>query len=232
MAASSTSASAFASFYGDWISRHEELLRRLDRLISPEDGFDRCRECREMIPTVMAHYRELFREKARLAAADVFLALSPPWLSSFERALLWISGFRPSMLFPIVEGAVAGELSAEQRRRMAEVRAETRRREKEIGEAMARVQETVAEPPVCEWLRRFGKSADGEVSEVGEAIGGLKAAMVAEVENADELRGWTAVEVVEILGPVAAVKVLAAAARFQLESRNWGMRKDSEREGI
>ncbi|KAL0322937.1 UNVERIFIED_CONTAM: hypothetical protein Sangu_1913000 [Sesamum angustifolium] len=123
-----------------------------------------------------------------------------------------------------------GELSPQQRQRIEAVKAETRRKEREITQAMARVQETVAEQPVYSLMRRFGKLVDGEVTDFDTAMERLKAAMLVVVENADALQGWTAAEVVEILSPAQGVKFFAAVARFQLQSRRWGVEKDSERE--
>ncbi|KAL6578444.1 hypothetical protein OROMI_010772 [Orobanche minor] len=222
--------SRFTIFYGDWLSRHEAFLEHLERLLSPEDGFDRNYECCQIIPEFFSHYQQLYAERARAAGGDVFLLFSPSWMSSFERSLLWVSGFRPSMLFPIMERSVAEELTGEQRERIEEVKLETRRREREITQAMARVQEKVAEPPVYSMMRRFGRLGDGEATELGDAIEGFKAAIAVVVENADELRVWTAAEVVGILSPVQSVRFLAEAARSQLQARKWGIEKDRERE--
>ncbi|GFP94500.1 transcription factor hbp-1b(c38) [Phtheirospermum japonicum] len=222
--------SIFTSFFDSWLSKQETFVGHLERLLSPENGFDRDRECGKMILRVLSHYQEFDAEKARAAAGDIFILISQPWLSSFERSLLWVSGYRPSMIFPIIEKSVAADLSGEQRRRMEELRLETRRREREINEAMARVQETVAEPPLCGLMKRFGMLVDGEVAEFGEAVEGLKAAMTVVVEKADELRGRTVVEVLGVLSPVQGARFLAAATRFQLQARKWGVEKDRERE--
>ncbi|KAL8465467.1 hypothetical protein ACS0TY_034827 [Phlomoides rotata] len=181
----------------------------------------------DLIPRVFAHYQEFYREKARATDQDVFLLISPPWLSSFERSLLWISGFRPSMFFPIINSALAEELSSDQRRRIEEVKAESRRREREITQAMVRIQEMVAEQPVYSLMRRFGGLVDGERPELEEAMDELKAAMLVVVGNADALQGWTVAEVVGVLNPVQGVKFLPAVARFQLQSRRWEVERDS-----
>ncbi|XP_057773441.1 protein RESPONSE TO ABA AND SALT 1-like [Salvia miltiorrhiza] len=217
----------FSSFYQGWLSRQEDLLRQLEALLSPVDGFDRKRECGDIIPRVIEHYREFYREKAAAVEEDVFVSISPPWMSSFERSLLWITGFRPSILFPIMDGALAEELSPGQMQRMEEVKTESRRREREITQDMARVQETVAEQPVYSLVKRFRNSVDYSVPEMHAAIDELKAAMRAVVGNADALQGWTVAEMVEVLDPVQGVRFLAAVARFQLRARNWGVERDA-----
>ncbi|KAK6130783.1 hypothetical protein DH2020_035471 [Rehmannia glutinosa] len=224
--------SIFTSFLEGWLIRQESFFQELEALLSPVDGFDRNLECSKIIPRVFSHYQEFYTEKARAAGGDAFLLISPPWLSSFEKSLLWISGFRPSMLFPIIERSVAEDLSAEQKQRIEAVRSETRRKEREFTQAMARIQETVAEPPLYGLMMSYEKVVNGETSDIDGAMEELKAAMMAVVENADALRGWTAAEVVGILSPVQSVKFLAAVSRFQLQARKWGMERDRERGNI
>ncbi|KAL1534250.1 protein ZW2-like [Salvia divinorum] len=218
---------SFTTFYEGWLSRQEDFLRRLESLLSPVDGFDREGECRETIPRVIEHYREFYREKAAAVEEDVFLSISPPWMSSFERSLLWITGFRPSILFPIMEGALAEEeLAPGQPRRIEEVKAESRRREKEITQAMARVQETMAEQPVYGLIKKLGGGGGAAEEKMRAAVEAVKAAMREVVGDADELQGWTVSEVLEVLEPVQGVRVLAAVARFQLRARRWGVERD------
>ncbi|XP_042009805.1 protein ZW2-like [Salvia splendens] len=217
----------FSTFYEGWLSSQEDFLRRLESLLIPVNGFDRDRECREIIPRVIEHYREFYREKAAAVEEDVFVSISPPWMSSFERSLLWITGFRPSILFPIMEGALAEEeLAAGQRRRIEEVKAESRRREREITQAMARVQETMAEQPVYGLIKKFGGGEGAAAEKMRAAVEEVKAAMREVVREADELQGWTVAEVVEVLGPVQGVRFLAAVGRFQLRARRWGVERD------
>lgn len=125
---------------------------------------------------------------------------------------------------------MAGELSAEQSRRIEAAKAEIRGKEREVTQAMARVQEKVAEPPFYGSMRKFGRSVDaGVTTELEKAVEELKAAMMVVVGNAEDLRGMTAAELVKVLTPVQAVKFLAAVARFQLQARKWGMENDFQR---
>ncbi|CAK9173623.1 unnamed protein product [Ilex paraguariensis] len=222
----------FTAFLEGWLVRQEAFLEKLQILSSvPLDVTEeKDEERRHFVERILAHYQQYYEEKIKAAKEDVFLMFSPPWLSSFERALLWISGFKPSMLFPLLNGLVGDfKLSAEQFQRIEMVKAETRREERKIADEMARIQESVAAPPIFNFMRKMGRLVDGEVSELNTAVEGLKAAMVVVMGDADNLRDSTVRKIVEILNPLQTVKILAGAAEFQLQARRWGMQRDSER---
>ncbi|KAM1055429.1 hypothetical protein ACFX13_029655 [Malus domestica] len=139
----------------------------------------------------MSHYQQYFAEKARTAEEDVFVLFSPPWLSSFERSLLWLGGFKPSMVLRMVDSSIE-DLTAEQATEMDAVKGETRRAERELLETMARIQESVAAPPILPLARRVGRLMDEET---------LKTAMMGVIKSADGLRGSTVRKVVKLLSP-------------------------------
>ncbi|XP_040367460.1 uncharacterized protein LOC112178235 [Rosa chinensis] len=72
---------------------------------------------------------------------------------------------------------------------------------RELEEKMARIQESVAAPPILETARRVGRLMDGKISTLDEAMEALKAKMLRLTESADGLRGSTARKVVEVLSP-------------------------------
>uniref|UniRef100_A0A2N9GWC9 DOG1 domain-containing protein n=1 Tax=Fagus sylvatica TaxID=28930 RepID=A0A2N9GWC9_FAGSY len=121
------------------------------------------------------------------------------------------------------------DLTDEQTRRMEEVKAETKNGEKELTETLARLQQSVAAPPMVALARRIGRIMDGEISSLDSAIEALKTSMLRVLEDADSLRKSTVSKVVEILSPVQTLKFLAAAAQFQLQVRRWGMERDSQK---
>nr|GEV95293.1 DOG1 domain-containing protein [Tanacetum cinerariifolium] len=45
----------------------------------------------------MAHYIDYYLAKAQISSQNVFLVLSPPWFSSYERTFLWVAGFKPGL---------------------------------------------------------------------------------------------------------------------------------------
>ncbi|EEF52193.1 Transcription factor HBP-1b, putative [Ricinus communis] len=176
---------------------------------------------KHLIAQLLSHYKCYYEEKSNAAREDVFLFMNPPWLSSFERTLLWLGGFKPLVMFRLINNSVT-DLTPEQSERIEQVRFETRIEERALTETMASVQESLASPLILNLSRRFRQMIDGEVSEMEAALEGLKTAMFALSENADALRRSTAVNLLEVLSPAQAVRFLATALKFQLQVMRQG----------
>ncbi|GMN40232.1 hypothetical protein TIFTF001_009457 [Ficus carica] len=230
----SSSRDRYEAFYEDWLVGQRALLYELRQVAAfpPEAAEVDDREWRRasLIEQSLTHYQRYFVERNNLAGGDVFIVLSSPWLSSFERTYLWISGYRPTLILRLVESGVADELSPEQRRRLERLRAETVRSERELSEAMAAVQASVAAPPLVAVVRRMGRAVNGEISAIDAAMERLREAMVGVLGSADKLRESTMRTALEMLSPAQAVKFLMAAAELQLRIRRWGLQRDSNTE--
>ncbi|KAL4604424.1 hypothetical protein ACB092_10G192800 [Castanea dentata] len=179
-----------------WLVRQQSFLEQLLHSISS----DTTNQQTSLIQQVLAHYQEYYEEKAKIPRNDVFLLFCPPWLSSFERSLLWVAGYKPYLVFKIVDGVV-NNLKAEQTLRMEEVKVKT-------------LQESVAALPMLALARRVGRLMDGEISSLNLAVEALNTAML------------QVIEVVEILSPIQIVKFLVTAAQFHLQTRRWGLQRD------
>ncbi|KAM7520881.1 hypothetical protein LguiB_019843 [Lonicera macranthoides] len=217
----------FAAFFEGWLQRQQTFLEQLLTIsTSPPQNNDK--ERRQLVEQVIGHYMQYYQEKYKAANDDIFLLYSPPWFSSFERTFLWISGFRPSLVFKFIAETVEDFLSAEQKERIEVVKIGTKKEEGEIEDAMAKIQESVAAPPLSNLVRMVGRLEDGEVSDMDTAMEELKAAMLTVMGKADCLRGSTVWKVLEILSPEQTVKLLAGAAQFQLQTRRLGLERDSQ----
>ncbi|CAN1152167.1 Protein ZW2 [Linum perenne] len=230
-----TPTTPFESFYNNWLNRQEHLLSQLLEALSPEkSGGDH--HLNSLIDQCFFQYRLYYHEKSNAAAAGgggggALLFLSPPWLTSFERSLLWLGEFRPSTVFRLLGGSVT-DLTAEQSQRIEQVRRRTRREEIALTEAMAAIQESMASPGLLRLARATEAQIDGERMKVDEALESLKSAMLSVMMSADSLRGATVAGVVEALSPMQTVEFLVAAAQFQLNVRRWGRERDGIRMGI
>ncbi|KAI3819076.1 hypothetical protein L1987_12898 [Smallanthus sonchifolius] len=223
-----TNVTAFENFFQGWLVRQENYREQLRSALRTSNDEDED-HLRDLIARVLAHYQQYYEEKSRIANHDVALVFSPPWFSCFEQSFFWIAGFKPALAFRIV-GRSVQDMSPEQVERMDRLREETKEEERRLENELARIQESVAAPPMVEITRRGDYSlVDGEYDDIESAVEVLRGEMEVVVANADMLRTRTAERVVEILTPVQNVKFLAAVTELQLKIRVWGWQKDGER---
>ncbi|XP_009623095.1 protein ZW2-like [Nicotiana tomentosiformis] len=226
---------SFGVFLEGWLIRQEQYL---EELLVAQDTFDEETEegvIRDLISRVLAHYQEYYEEKSRMSHRNVFLVFSPTWFTPLERTFLWITGFKPGLAFTLVTDSV-NDLSGNQVQRINRLRYETKIEEKSLTDELAKIQESVAAPPLMELARRIGMQllyTDGiniEITDGDENIETLKSAMENVVTDADRLRTRTAERVVGVLSPLQSLRFLTAAAQLQLRLRMMGMQREAERQ--
>ncbi|OIT08194.1 transcription factor tga7 [Nicotiana attenuata] len=215
------------AYYENWLIQLENFLEKLNEVSASYDVFNE-ENISKLVTQVLDHYQEYYQEKFKATNGDIFLLNSPPWYTSLERTLLWMAGFKPSMLFPTINYSIGQELTPEQGEKLKRLKSEIRREEKAIEKGMAKVQESMAAPPIFELMKRGGFLVDGEASELETVIDGLKQSMMAVIETAEHLRGAAVRKVLDILPPKQAVKLLAAVAQFHLQARKCGLRMDNQ----
>lgn len=129
---------AFEAFFDRWMIRQEHHLQQL--ILAVEGGAASEQRCNDLLNQVITHYALYFEAKAKIVQENVFLVLTPTWFSSFERAYLWIGGFKPGLAFRLVANSVL-DLTDDQSRRIDGLTAEIRREETEVMDEFNRVQE-------------------------------------------------------------------------------------------
>ncbi|PIA50797.1 hypothetical protein AQUCO_01200209v1 [Aquilegia coerulea] len=216
---------SFGDFFEEWIVTLESDLEQLN-ILSSQNHLEV--ELETTVGRVLSHYQHYYETKSRATNENVFLLFSSPWLSTYERSLLWITGFRPCMPFRIVEKLFVGELSSDQVEKIQSLKADSTAQEKVLNKEMARIQESVVGPSWVEIINRMDTQVvnNGEVDQV---LGIIKVELRDLVIEADFLRGATARELVNILNPVHAAKFLAATARLQLRIHALGVKIDADR---
>ncbi|KAF6170432.1 hypothetical protein GIB67_014362 [Kingdonia uniflora] len=220
---------SFESFFEGWRTRQNQYLEQLV-FVQENCGQIPDRDVQVLVSRVLSHYQQYYSTKSIAAHENVHTLFAPPWFTPFERTFLWIAGFKPGLMFRIVNNSVS-DMSQEQSRQLSRLRLEIRAVEKELSDEMARVQEGVVGGQLVELASRTARLVDGEADELGEALEALRAGMEVLLENADFLRMTTARAVVEILTPNQAVRVLAAAAELFRRIRAWGLQLDMARRG-
>lgn len=215
----------FERFFQQWLESQEQFVEELIRMERDAGEYGE-KEMTDLIWRVLAHYQQYYEHKSRVVEQSVFVVLSPPWFTPLERTFLWIAGFKPGMAFKIVGDAV-GELSEDQRRRMEELEEETRTEERSLNDELARVQESLAAPPLMQLVREAARLTEGPVR--SDAITeSLSSGLVTVVRDAELLRTTTAMKVVEILIPAQIIKFLTAVGRLHLKVRAWGLQRSRE----
>ncbi|PWA70500.1 transcription factor TGA5 [Artemisia annua] len=202
----------FTTFYEGWFNRHHDLQRQLTT--------DNGRQLRKLVEQASQHYHEYYQEKLTLIEEDVFLACSPPWFTSFEQALFWVTDFPPSLLFRFIKDL---NMTNEQSSKVESMKVDTAKKETVIGDAMAMVQESLAVAPLYGLVNRVERLVDGEVSRLDDAMEDVKEAMREVIAEADGLRISVVKGVLEVLDVVQRVKFYAAVGQFRIRVRQVGL---------
>ncbi|XP_076940580.1 protein ZW2-like [Bidens hawaiensis] len=219
----------FHTFLRVWMTRLELYLNQLLHIIQFMDQQDESK-LQQLINQVMTHYHEYFLAKAEVCHRDVFLVLSPPWFSSYERTFLWLAGFKPSLAITVVKSCGI-EFSSSQVKQLDTLTMETKHEERMLTERLAALEQQLTAPPVLALARTGGKEVNGMVNEVDTVIDRMAEEMEVLVECADYLREKTVSKVIEILTTAQTVRFLAVVAQLQLRIRRWGQLMDAQTRG-
>ncbi|KAF5800164.1 putative transcription factor TGA like domain-containing protein [Helianthus annuus] len=219
----------FHTFLRNWMIGLEHYLHQLLHHLEFLDQQDEPK-LKQLIHQVMTHYHEYFLAKAQVYRQNVFLALSPPWFSSYERTFLWLAGFRPGLAIRVVKSCGL-EFTSDQAEMLDRLSVETKDGEKMITDRLARLERQVVAPPMLALTRMVGKEVNGFVNQADTAVDRLAEDMEVLVECADYLRGKTVAKVMGILTTTQIVRFLAAMAQLQLRIRQWGQLREAEARG-
>lgn len=216
----------FQTFLRNWMTQLELYLQQLLHHVKFLDQQDESK-LEQLVHQVMTHYHEYFIAKAEVSRENVFLVLSPPWFSSYERTFQWVAGFKPSFAMYVVRSCGV-EFSSDQAEKLDRLSVEVKDKERDITARLAELEEQVVAPPMLALARMGGKEVNGMVNEVDTAVDRLAAEMEVLVACADYLREKTVVTVVGILTTVQRVRFLAAMVQLPLRIRRWGQMRDVE----
>ncbi|KAL7614460.1 hypothetical protein Lser_V15G09008 [Lactuca serriola] len=225
---SARSQTEFQTFFREWLIQLELYLNQLLNLLqSPDDHQQDEPNHKQLIRRVMAHYHDYFLAKARVSSRNVFLVLSPPWFSPYERIFLWVAGFKPGLSICIVK-TCGLELTSDQAERIERLTVETKDDESAIAERLVRLEQQVLAPTILALTRMGGREVNGMIDDADAAVDSLAKGMEFLVGLADFLREKTVAKVVGILTTAQTVMFLAAMIQFQLRIRRWGQLRETE----
>ncbi|KAL4576137.1 hypothetical protein LXL04_012226 [Taraxacum kok-saghyz] len=211
----------FQTFFPKWLTQLELYLHQLLHLLqSPDES-----KHKQLIRRVMAHYHDYILAKTQVSSRNVFLVLSPPWLSSFERTFLWLGGFKPSLALHVAKRCGV-ELTSDQAERMERLTVETKDDEIAMAERLGRLEVQVLSPAMLALTRMGGREVNGMIDEADIAVEKLAEDMEFLVGCADYLREKTVAKVVGILTTAQTVRFLAGMIQLQLSIRRWGQLRE------
>ncbi|ESW12263.1 hypothetical protein PHAVU_008G097900 [Phaseolus vulgaris] len=221
-------AASFEAFLQGWMVRQKEFL---GELLSAQQQYQEGRraDVRPLIDRVICHYGQYFEEKSKLAHHNIFLVFSPPWFSSLEKSFLWVGGFKPGVAFQVVNTALR-DLTEDQKEKMSKLKKESKVKERTLNDDLAKLQESVADPPLVDMARSQGRLCFSRSFMVDQGL--VPSAFKEKLENlvadADALRTDTALKIMKILRPAQIVSFMVSAAELQIKIRSWGLDKDAQ----
>ncbi|XP_010434503.1 PREDICTED: transcription factor TGA2.3-like isoform X1 [Camelina sativa] len=211
----------FLEFYENWVIQLEQYLHQL--LIAHNTTMSEI-ELRALISKLTTHHKAYYTAKWAAIGEDVLAFFGPVWLTPLEKACFWLTGWKPSTVFRMVDRLRKSRLVLveAQVRKLEELRAKTKFEEQKIEREVERYQVAMGDRKMVE-LARLGCHVGGEsVVVVEAAVKGLATGLEKMVKAADCVRLKTLKGILDILAPPQCVEFLAAAAAFQVQLRRWG----------
>ncbi|GAV67971.1 DOG1 domain-containing protein, partial [Cephalotus follicularis] len=193
-----------------------------------------------LVSKLTVHYKQYYTAKWEAAHEDVLVFFCPVWDSSLENVYSWVTGWKPSMVFKLIDtmrktevpGSSLVNLSEEQLKKIEELRLKIRLDEERVEREMERLQVAMADRKIVELARLSSRPViNGEpVSQVDElvevALKGLMSGLEKVMKAADCVRLKT------LKGTIAVVDLLAATSMLQIQMRKWGKRRDDQNDDI
>ncbi|XP_010052186.2 protein DOG1-like 4 [Eucalyptus grandis] len=227
----------FSDYFEKWVSRLEEYSHQLHSASRETSTTEE--ELRALVSKLTAHHKEYYTAKWAAAGGDVFAFFSPPWSSPLENAYSWLTGWKPSTAFRVIEalrarGAVVAE---DQLTRIEQLRAKIRLEEERVEREMERQQVGLADRRMVELARLAGRRAEAATAAGGQvdglvdaALKGLASGLEWIMKAADCVRLKTLKGVLDELSPSQCVEFLAALSALQVQLRRWGKKRQSQAE--
>ncbi|KAG8385426.1 hypothetical protein BUALT_Bualt03G0044700 [Buddleja alternifolia] len=233
----------FSDFYDKWMGQLEDLLQLLlvvtrDHSQSQDGGYN----YEAMVNKLTAHHKEYYTFKWAAAHEDVLAFFVPVWLSPLQNAYLWVTGWKPSMAFRLVEtlrtapagGSLAG-MTAEQVKKIEALKVKIKMEEERVEREMERQQVAVADRNMVELaaLERIAKKNGGSAAAVSQvnglvevAVKGMLGGLEKVMKMADCARLKTLKGVLDVLTPMQSVEFLVATSMLQIQMRKWGKKRE------
>ncbi|KAL7591328.1 protein DOG1-like 4 [Lactuca sativa] len=213
----------FCEFYEKWVCQLEEYLRFLVQDYTHESDYE------NLVAKMTTHHKNYYKFKWAAAHEDVCAFFSPVWLTPFENAYLWVTGWKPSAVFRFVDslrltGTGLVDLTEEQVKRIEGLRMKIKMEEEKVEREMERQQVGMADRRMVEMVRymRYGGGVGGGDAVAVVAVKGLLGGLERVMKMGDCVRLKTLKGLLDLMNPKQCVELLAAQSMFHVELRKWG----------
>ncbi|KAK4361203.1 hypothetical protein RND71_020155 [Anisodus tanguticus] len=212
----------FSKYFENWMSQLEQLLKLL--LIVPRET-SYVKDHEALVNKMTTHHKDYYTAKWAAAHEDILAFFAPMWMSPFENAYLWVTGWKPSMVFRLVGGTLS-ELSDEQLKNIESLRVKIRGGEEKVNREMERQQVAMGDRKMVELARMKSNNSNDQLDRLVEvALKGLMVSLERVMKMADCVRLKTLKGLLDILSPTQCVDFLAAISMLQVQMRKWGRKK-------
>ncbi|OMO65411.1 hypothetical protein COLO4_31276 [Corchorus olitorius] len=230
----------FSEFFDKWICQLEDYLQQLLRVSKSKSKEDDA-EQRALVSKLTTHYKEFYTAKWSAAHEDVLAFYCPVWSTKLENGYSWVTGWKPSMIFQLVDsmrtrvpGPGLAELTEEQLKKIEQLRMKIKLEEEKVEREMERQQVAMADRKMVELVRVMSRVRNGEL--VGQvdglvevALKGILAGLEKVMKAADCVRLKTLKGVLDVLNPSQSVDFLAGTCLLQIQLRQWGRTRDTQK---
>ncbi|KAJ7968716.1 putative Transcription factor-related [Quillaja saponaria] len=226
----------FCEYFEKWMSKLEDILHQLlmvskERSTTATTLTSSDAELKALVSKMTTHFKEYYTVKWASAHEDVLAFFCSVWLSPLENAYSWVTGWKPSMAFKLLDSLkkkrVLVDMTEEQERKINELRLKIKFDEEKVEREMERQQMAIAERKMVELGRlatRVRKGDDGLSGRVDGLVEVAFKAMLVGLEKvmkaADCVRLKTLKGVLDVLSPLQCVEFLAAICMLQIQLRH------------
>lgn len=226
----------FSEFFEKWVCQLEEHVEQLLRVSKEklnEAGLQ------ALVSKVTRHYEEYYTVKWARAHEAVLAFFNPVWLSSLENAYSWITDWKPSLAFQVIDtlrktevpGISLVDMSEEQVKKIEELRVKLRLEKDKVEREMERQQVSLADSRIVQLAQVASRVRDGDVvvlvdGMMEEALKDLLEGLESVMKAADCVRVKTLTGALEVLNPLQCVDFLAAIFMLQIRLRKRGKKRE------
>ncbi|KNA06656.1 hypothetical protein SOVF_179030 [Spinacia oleracea] len=219
----------FRSYYESWVKQLEIHLQQLVLGRQPNHDI--------VVATMTAHHKDYYTAKWAAAHDDILAFFSPQWESPLESAFTWVTGWKPSMAFRLVDSlrrtraplTSLAQLTDEQAKKISELGVKIRLEEKKVERELERQQVAMGDLKMVELARVASRVDVNETSRVDELVSKAMKGMLEGLERVmkmgDYVRLKTLKGVLDLLNPRQKLDFLAVFAMIQIQIRKWGKQK-------